>query len=138
MSDRLLTKKENDIIAVDVVDDQLVLKRYDGSTLTYTDGEAELPPQAPIFTSIDPVTTTQSAPTYFTCQGDLFPMDGRCRINLSKAGGFQMTMIPTVDSPQELRFTVDPPWNGGGGAWDVKIGARPMGPWSPSLPITVS
>jgi hypothetical protein len=52
MSDRLLTKKENDIIAVDMIDGQLILKRYDGSTLKY--GEAVESPST--LTSITPNT----------------------------------------------------------------------------------
>lgn len=38
MADRLDQRKENDIIAADVVDGNLVLRRYDGTTITLSSG----------------------------------------------------------------------------------------------------
>lgn len=39
-SERLVQREANDIIAADVVDGQLVLRRYDGSKLTFGDAGA--------------------------------------------------------------------------------------------------
>ncbi|MET0785177.1 MAG: hypothetical protein ABWY25_00525 [Paenisporosarcina sp.] len=38
MADRLDQRKENDIIAADLVDGNLVLRRYDGTTITISSG----------------------------------------------------------------------------------------------------
>ena len=219
MTERHQSRRENNIVAADIVHGQLVLKRYDGSLVVYGDADPHIlslepasvqassgattinvnggafengatveidqvaapttfvsselltveytppgsdglveftvrqdphesnsvnleitkpPLQAPVLTSIDPNTATQGVPVTFTLTGDLFPTT-LGQVKFYKGGGLQMGFVPTTATPQTITVEHGGVWNGGGGAWEVMVGASMFGPWSVTrLPVTVT
>ena len=106
MADRLDEKEDNTIVAADIVNAQLVFKRYDGSTLAY--GEAVYDPH---INSLDPNTGPVGEVTILIT-GEYFTEEAVVEANQMEADmTFYMdeTMVYgqfMTDAPGEVEITV--------------------------------
>ena len=121
MTDRLAPRKENNLSFADIVGGKLVLKRYDGSTLTSDTAMFML-------SSLDPNALPAGTPTMVTVIGSGFLAEATCTV-----GGEEMPTEYVSDT--ELHVTVSGPWYAG---MSVPVRVKnSVGKWSNELTLQV-